>query len=51
MFGRDDGLLALRGEVAAAMRALLAEQPIALDPQHIDEAAEYLVWGIVRRAS
>ena len=45
MFGRDDGLLALRGEVAAAMRALLAEQPIALDPQHIDEAAEYLVWN------
>ena len=46
MFGRDDGLLALRGEVAAAMRALLAEQPIALDPQHIDEAAEYLVWEL-----
>ena len=46
MFGRDDGLLALRGEVASAMRALLAEQPIALDPQHIDEAAEYLVWEL-----
>ncbi|MGV8384166.1 DNA repair ATPase, partial [Pseudomonas aeruginosa] len=46
MFGRDDGLLALRGEVAVAMRALLAEQPIALDPQHIDEAAEYLVWEL-----
>lgn len=28
------------------MRALLAEQPIALDPQHIDEAAEYLVWEL-----
>ncbi|MNF34010.1 ATPase involved in DNA repair [compost metagenome] len=43
LFGRDDGLRTLQGEIAAAMQAFLAEQPLGLDDAVVVEAAEYLV--------
>lgn len=46
MFDRDDDLLVLHGEMAPAIRALLAKQPIALDLRYIGRTAEYLAWGL-----
>ena len=43
LFGRDDGLRALQAEIATAMQAFLAEQPLGLDAATLAEAAEYLV--------
>lgn len=43
LFGRDDGLRSLQGEIAAALQAFLAEQPLGLDAAVVAEAAEYLV--------
>ena len=43
LFGRDDGLRSLQGEIAAALQAFLAEQLLALDAAVVAEAAEYLV--------
>ncbi|MCQ4348451.1 DNA repair ATPase [Pseudomonas stutzeri] len=43
LFGRDDGLRSLQGEIATALQAFLAEQPLDLDTALVAEAAEYLV--------
>lgn len=43
LFGRRDGLLDLQAEIAAAMDAFLAIEPLGLAPAEVREAAEYLV--------
>ncbi|MDP3814309.1 DNA repair ATPase [Pseudomonas sp.] len=43
LFGRREGLQQLQDEIATAMQAFLAEQPLGLTPAVLAEAAEYLL--------
>ncbi|MBD9414833.1 DNA repair ATPase [Pseudomonas sp. PDM16] len=43
LFGRREGLQQLQGEIAEALQAFLAEQPLGLAATVVGEAAEYLV--------
>ena len=43
LFGHREALQQLQEEIAQALRAFLAEQPVGLDVALVGEAAEYLV--------
>lgn len=43
LFGSDDGLVQLRGEVLTAMQSFLARHPMHVEAALLREAAEYLV--------
>ncbi|TBU94494.1 DNA repair ATPase [Phytopseudomonas dryadis] len=43
LFGRDEGIVQLRGEVLAALQSFLARHPMRFEPALLRETAEYLV--------